>query len=143
MLEGIDAESPVNGAVRVVAAPTLFAHVGREIVTAGGPVAGAAVVGAFVTGAALVTAAVPEVVVVVVDVSGTWEVVVAGCSTSTLPGAGQSGAAPATPKSIVVVVSGIVVVVVVVVGTTVVVDVSVATGPTVCLLYTSPSPRDS
>lgn len=56
---------------------------------------------------------------------------VAGCSTSTLPGAGQSGAEPAWPKSIVVVVSGIVVVVVVVVGTTVVVDVSVATGPTV------------
>lgn len=66
MLEGIDAESPVNGAVRVVAAPTLFAHVGREIVTAGGPVAGAAVVGAFVTGAALVTAAAPGVVVLVV-----------------------------------------------------------------------------
>ena len=60
---------------------------------------------------------------------------VAGCSTSTLPGAGQSGAEPAWPKSIVVVVSGIVVV-----GTAVVVVVTVSTGPTVASASRGPSP---
>ena len=49
---GIDADKPVNGAVRVVNAPTLFAQAGRGIDTAAGPVAAVAVVGAFATGAA-------------------------------------------------------------------------------------------
>ena len=110
----------MNGAVRVVAAPTLFAHAGRGIVTGGGPVAGAAVVGTFVSGVELVVLdVVEEVEEDVVEDSGTSEVVVDVNSSispiSPLLGAGPSGRPSSKTRSIVVVVSINVVVVVVVV----------------------------